>query len=173
MDCSPPSFSVPGIFQARMLEQVAISFFRGSSQGSEVIWPRTKTYFFCFSSKHFVTWKVWDSLREAWGPGSVVSPAHGMLSKATWFLSWLLWGYEWPLTKCFLLPDISVSPIGEGICGCCICGWAPVGPQPQNLWLCLPGFAAGISPCVWEYKRRTVSDSGWPLLLMERKLSRR
>ena len=31
MDCSPPGFSVQGIFQARILEQVAISFSRGSS----------------------------------------------------------------------------------------------------------------------------------------------
>ena len=32
MDCSPPGSSVHGISQARMLEWVAISFSRGSSQ---------------------------------------------------------------------------------------------------------------------------------------------
>ena len=32
VDCSLPGFSVPGIFQARVLEWVAISFFRGSSR---------------------------------------------------------------------------------------------------------------------------------------------
>ena len=37
MDCSPPDFSVHGIFQARVLEWVAISFSRGSSQ------PRNQT----------------------------------------------------------------------------------------------------------------------------------
>ena len=37
MDCNPPSFSVHGIFQARMLEWIAISFSRGSSQ------PRNQT----------------------------------------------------------------------------------------------------------------------------------
>ena len=31
MDCSPPGSSVHGILQARMLEQVAIPFSRGSS----------------------------------------------------------------------------------------------------------------------------------------------
>ena len=31
-DCSPPGFSVHGILQARILEWVAISFFRASSQ---------------------------------------------------------------------------------------------------------------------------------------------
>ena len=34
MDCSLPGSSVHGIFQARLLEWVAISFSRGSSQGS-------------------------------------------------------------------------------------------------------------------------------------------
>ena len=37
MDCSPPGFSVPGILQPRILEWVAMSSFRGSSQ------PRIKT----------------------------------------------------------------------------------------------------------------------------------
>ena len=31
MDCSPPGSSVHGIFQARILEWIAISFSRGSS----------------------------------------------------------------------------------------------------------------------------------------------
>ena len=38
MDCSPPGSSVHEISQARILEQVAISFSRGSS------WPRDQTY---------------------------------------------------------------------------------------------------------------------------------
>ena len=37
MDCSPPGSSAHGIFQARLLEWVAISFSRGSSQ------PRDQT----------------------------------------------------------------------------------------------------------------------------------
>ena len=32
MDCSPPGSSVHGILQARILEWVAIPFFKGSSQ---------------------------------------------------------------------------------------------------------------------------------------------
>ena len=38
MDCSPPGSSVHGIFQARVLEWVAISFSRGSSQTRD--WTR-------------------------------------------------------------------------------------------------------------------------------------
>ena len=37
MDCSPPGPSVHGIFQARILERVAISFARGSSQSRDQI----------------------------------------------------------------------------------------------------------------------------------------
>ena len=43
MDCSPPGFSVHGISQARILEWVAISFSRGSSQ------PRNQTHISCIS----------------------------------------------------------------------------------------------------------------------------
>ena len=43
MDCSPPGLSVHGIFQARILEQVAISSSRGSS------WPRDRTCLSCIS----------------------------------------------------------------------------------------------------------------------------
>ena len=43
MDHSPPSSSVHGIFQARILEWVAISFSKGSS------WPRDWTRVFCVS----------------------------------------------------------------------------------------------------------------------------
>ena len=43
VDCSPPGFSVHGIFQARILEWVAIFFCRGSS------WPRDQTHISCVS----------------------------------------------------------------------------------------------------------------------------
>ena len=38
MDCSPPGSSVHGILQARILEWVAISFSRGSSQPRDRTW---------------------------------------------------------------------------------------------------------------------------------------
>jgi len=41
LDCSPPGSSVNGILQARILEWVAISFSRGSSQ------PRDQTHVSC------------------------------------------------------------------------------------------------------------------------------
>ena len=46
-DCSLPGSSVHGIFQARVLEWVAISFSRGSSQ------PRGRTQVSCTASRRF------------------------------------------------------------------------------------------------------------------------
>ena len=45
MDCSPPGFSVHGIFQARILECIAIPFSRGSSG------PRDRTRVSCIASR--------------------------------------------------------------------------------------------------------------------------
>ena len=50
MDCSLPGSSVHGIFQARVLERVAISFSRGSS------WPRGQTWISHNVGRHFTVW---------------------------------------------------------------------------------------------------------------------
>ena len=47
MDCSPPGSSVRGILQARILEWVAISFSRGSSQ------HRDQTWVLCIAGRFF------------------------------------------------------------------------------------------------------------------------
>ena len=47
LDCSPPGSSVHGILQARILEWVAISFSRGSSQ------PRDQTQVSCIRGRRF------------------------------------------------------------------------------------------------------------------------
>ena len=50
MDCSPPGSSVHGIFQARIVEWVAIPFSRGSS------WPRDQTWISHFVGRFFTIW---------------------------------------------------------------------------------------------------------------------
>ena len=50
MDCNLPGSSVHVIFQARVLEWVAISFSRGSS------WPRNWTTISCVSGRRFTLW---------------------------------------------------------------------------------------------------------------------
>ena len=49
VDCSPPGSSVQGILQARILEWVAISSSRGSSQ------PRNQTHVSCLADRFFTT----------------------------------------------------------------------------------------------------------------------
>ena len=54
LGCSPPGSSVHGIFQARILEWVVISFSRGSS------WPKDWTHISCISctaGRFFTTWE--------------------------------------------------------------------------------------------------------------------
>ena len=50
MNCSLPSFSIHGLFQARVLEWTAISFSRGSSQ------PRDRTWVSCIAGRCFTVW---------------------------------------------------------------------------------------------------------------------
>ena len=56
MDCSLPDSSVHGIFQARILEWVAISFSRGSSQ------PRDRTRVSHIVDRGFIVWATREAL---------------------------------------------------------------------------------------------------------------
>ena len=56
MDCSLPGSSIHGIFQAGVLEWVAISFSRGSSQ------PRAGTWVSCIEGRCFTIWATRDKL---------------------------------------------------------------------------------------------------------------
>ena len=63
MDCGPPSFSVHGILQTRMLEWFASPFSRGSSP------PRDQTCISCISwvsrqiLYHCATWEILSSMK--------------------------------------------------------------------------------------------------------------
>ena len=56
MDCNPPGSSVHEIFQARILEWVAVSFSRGSSQ------PRDRTRVSCTAGRFFTIWATREAL---------------------------------------------------------------------------------------------------------------
>ena len=58
MDCSLPASSVHGILQARILEQVAISFSRVSSQ------PRNQSQVSCISGRFFTIWAIREALQK-------------------------------------------------------------------------------------------------------------
>ena len=55
MDCSLPCSSIHGIFQARILEWVAISFSRGS------LWPRNWTQVSCIRGRPITVWATRES----------------------------------------------------------------------------------------------------------------
>ena len=59
MDCSLPGSSIHGIFQARVLEWVAISFSRGSSR------PRDRTQVSHIEGRHFTHWANQESPRRS------------------------------------------------------------------------------------------------------------
>ena len=60
MDYSPPGSSLHGILQARILEWIAISFSRASSQ------PRDWTGVSCIAGRRFILWATREDLRKVW-----------------------------------------------------------------------------------------------------------
>ena len=96
MDCSLPGSSVHGIFQARILEWVAIPFSRGSSQ------PRDGTCISCISYigrqilYHWVTWEAKISLR-----GSLNQP-HLKMENSVEDVNWEEFRMKLKSTHCFL-----------------------------------------------------------------------
>ena len=58
MNCSPPGSSVHGVLQARILEWVAIFYFRGSSR------PRDWTWVSCIAGKFFNVWATREALEN-------------------------------------------------------------------------------------------------------------
>ena len=57
--CDPMDYAVRGILQARILEWVAISFSRGSSQ------PRNQTQVSCIAGRFFTSWATREA-HEYW-----------------------------------------------------------------------------------------------------------
>ena len=88
MDCSPPGSSVPGISQTRILEWVAISFSRGSSQ------PRDQTQVSFFTS--WATKRIHLAMQETrelhiWSLGQEDTLEQGMATQTrnlAWRIPW-------------------------------------------------------------------------------------
>ena len=101
MDCSLPGSSVHGIFQARVLEWIAISFSRGSSQ------PRDWTQVSCIVDRRFT---VWATREEIYSLSHSVVPSITLqwsLGKA--FLSFcpILWNSAFKWVYLFFSPCLS------------------------------------------------------------------
>ena len=96
MDCSPPGSSVHGILQARILEWVAIPFFRGS------FWPRDKIWVSCIAGRRFTIWATreaqelthlkrswWRERLKAGGEGDNRGWGGWMASLTQWIWIWV------------------------------------------------------------------------------------
>ena len=90
MDCSLPGSSVHGIFQARILDWVAISFSRGSSS------PRHQTEVSCIAGGFFTNWAT----REA----QLLHAGHNFKVHVYWFTRSLTQPYEMGI-KMVSFPD--------------------------------------------------------------------
>ena len=109
MDCGPPDSSIHGIFQARKLERVAISFSRGFSQ------PRDQTWVSCIAGRFFTIWAT----REAYHALSIIGFLLGptlIIESLTYSLNYTLHrshqdSVHWPLA----FRDPQNSP---GLWGC-------------------------------------------------------
>ena len=83
-DCSPPGSSAFGIFQARILDWVAVSSFRGS------FWPRDLIHVFWIGKRilyHWATWEAQDNLNTRFSSvqfSSVQSLSHVRLFATPW-----------------------------------------------------------------------------------------
>ena len=90
MDCGLPGSSIHGIFQARVLEWVAISFSRGSSQ------PRDQTQVSCTAGWHFTSELLRKSILKN---RDIILPTKICIVKAMVF-SVIMYGCEsWTVKK--------------------------------------------------------------------------
>ena len=103
MDWSPPGSSVHGIFQARILESVAISYCRGFSR------PKDQTRIPCISYTgksilyHCTTWEAWYSGHVYWSES--VSNWLTLGRKGLSLLHWLLISLiDWTALKMIVMP---------------------------------------------------------------------
>ena len=100
MDCSLPGSSIHGIFQERVLEWIAISFSRGSSQ------TRNRTQVSRIASRRFTVWatreatpaSMWDECNCSVVRHSLVLPFFGIGMKTDLFQSY---GQCWVFQICW------------------------------------------------------------------------
>ena len=78
MDCSRPGYSVHGVFQARVLEWVAISFSRRS------YWPQDRTPVSCIAGKFFTAWATKEAPKTSASITNLYSPRLAWAEKGLW-----------------------------------------------------------------------------------------
>ena len=127
LDCSPLVSSVRRIFQARILEWLAISYSRRSYQPRDPTWISCVS---CIAGRFFICWAI-----RAWGPASDQKPG----TLPSFCLSSLL-GWEW-----------AVSPAKQKLEGSCQAGSKLLRKLSQKLDCLLPGLFEVFSCLLWSH----------------------
>ena len=144
MGCNPPGFSVHGIFQARILEWVAISFSR------ESFWPRDWTQVSCIAGECFTLCATRETL---------ALPYSHPIQK-TWFLSDTSGrnppSYLDPLPNMVSSKSFSGQfPSSHDIGDCCFCPPLDWVALMESGKLCLMVIFLIEEALSWIYKYRT------------------
>ena len=121
MDCSPPDFSIHGIFQARVLEWVAISFSRGSS------WPRDWTQVSRIAGRCFTIWATRES--QAKHKSDTNSKSHTHTFKMESHFKKLTRGYKDVTLNTLWYSTLKIQMQWGNLNRVCVCA--------QSLQLCL------------------------------------
>ena len=110
MDCSPPGSSVHEIFQARILEWVAISSSRGSS------WPRNETHVSCIG-RHIYHWTIWKASLSAYRVIVYDSPSYVSFFFSTREIeSCRLWVESVTFFYCYKIFPLQIAPVSWVLC---------------------------------------------------------
>ena len=124
MDCSLPGSSVHGILQARMLEWVAIPFYRESSQ------PRDRTQVSRIAARFFIIWAILQFNGEK--KIEVSSACQHWPSTVIWKILFLTVITEGACREsAFLFPVVNSYSIPFGCYGAVSVALALLGPHPQ------------------------------------------
>ena len=102
MDRSPPGFSIHGIFQARILEWVAISFSGGSS------WPRNQNHVSCPAGRLFTVGATREGHYVCRREGYTLNSLSGRLMVDLRWDLWCLFFFSFPVCM-FHFPAINIQ----------------------------------------------------------------
>ena len=150
MDCSLPVSSIHGIFQARVLEWVAISFSRGSS------WPRDQTYVSCMGRRILYHWATMKPSKE--------QAYFNFVAAVT--VQWFWSPRKWSVTVSVFSPSICYEVMGPGITIFIFDCWvlshlfhSPLSPSQDALWsLGRLGYISGILAETHRMKREEAQE---------------
>ena len=118
MDCSLPGSSVHGIFQARILGWVAISYSRGSS------WPKGWNQIFCVSCiGSWILRQTYILLRSRLKPSEAEWFAQNHLSESLWLEVIDSWGCSIVFSFLFFVFNYNIIALQRGVSFCCTMGW--------------------------------------------------